>query len=360
MKIQFLDLTKAGKKYLKPINNAIDRVMHSGVFILGNEGKQFEMEFANYCGVEHCITVASGTDALFLAIKALGLKKGDEVIVAANSHISAPLAICYNGLVPVPVEPDLKSYNINPERIEESITPKTSAILVTHLYGRVCEMDEIGRLARKHKLKLIEDCAQAHGAKYSDSRVGNFGDIAAFSFYPTKNLGALGDAGAVTTKNDLLANKVVKLRNYGFNATNHAEIIGYNSRLDEVQAAVLRVKLQYLDSENLVRTEIAKKYLSKITNPKLVLPDFTETSVWHLFVVRCSSREELITYLQTNGVATKIHYPVPFYRQKSLEAYARKSLPVSDRLHSEVLSLPLNTALQEIEVNHIIDVINRY
>lgn len=360
MKIPFLDLRKINDRRMDEMNEAVIRITGSGKYILGEEGNLFEAEFAAYVGAGYCIGVANGTDALLLALKALDLPAASEVILASNSYIAAALAIYHNQLKPVLVEPDIRTFNINPREIERKITSKTSAILVTHLYGRVCEMDKICAIAKNYKLKVIEDCAQAHGATYKGTMAGNFGDIAAFSFYPTKNLGAMGDAGAVITGDKSLADKIRELRNYGFEKPGYSSAKGYNSRLDEIQAAVLRVKLKYLPVANAKRNEIARKYLDRIRNNKLVLPIYTRANCWHLFVVRTGEREKFIRYMDLNGIGTQIHYPVPFYRQRAFKELKDAAMPVSDKIHNEVISIPLHGALEENEVEYIVDTINSY
>ncbi|MBL0310796.1 MAG: DegT/DnrJ/EryC1/StrS family aminotransferase [Bacteroidetes bacterium] len=358
--IPFLDLQKMNELHFTELQNALINVLRSGRYILGEQGKIFETEFAKYCGVNNCISVANGTDALFLAIKAFDFTQNSEIILASNSYISAALAVCYNGLKPVLVDPKMDTYNIDYEKIEASVTENTRAILVTHLYGRVCEMDKIASVAKRYNLRIIEDCAQAHGASYQGVKAGNWGDIAAFSFYPTKNLGAVGDGGAVLTNDSSLATTIREMRNYGFEKKNHSIRKGYNSRLDELQAAILRVKLNYLDSENERRREIARYYLRNIRQPKIVLPQFDESSVWHLFVIRTPDRNQLINFLQTHGIETQVHYPIPFYKQKAFIEWNDWKMPIADKIHSEVLSIPLNPTLTEAELNHIVETINQY
>ena len=362
MNIPFLDLYKINFLYKEEINVALQRVLNSGNFILGNECTSFENEFSEYCGAKHSIGVGNGTDALFFAIKSFSFPAGSEIIVPANSYIASVLSVFHNDLVPIPVEPDINTYNIDTNKIEEKITEKTKAILVVHLYGRICEMEQIISISKKYNLKIIEDSAQAHGAEYKNRKAGSLGDIAAFSFYPTKNLAAIGDAGAVLTNNSELAEKIYQLRNYGFSKNNDILIKGYNSRLDEIQAAILRVKLKYLDSENNQRRKIAETYLSEINNSKIILPDKTNslTHNWHLFVLRTDNRKKFIEYMLTNGIETKIHYPVPYYKQKAFETTIKSDLPISDKIHNEIVSLPLNTALTSQEIKYIIKTINNY
>ena len=360
MKVPFLDLSKVNNPYVDEIDVAIRRVTHSGNYILGEEAGLFEQEFAQFCGKEYCVSVSNGTSALFLALRALNLKSGSEVIIPSNSYVATVLAICHNNLKPVLVEPDIYTYNIDPAKIEEKITSNTSAVLVTHLYGRICEMDAICSITDKHGLKLIEDCAQAHGGVHNGNRVGTYSDISAFSFYPTKNLGAMGDAGAILTGNPELAERISRMRNHGFKKRDYSVIKGYNSRLDEIQAAVLRIKLKHLNQSNLRRRVIAKKYTDKIISSKLVLPLFTDSNVWHLFVIRSAERQLFMNYMGERGIETKIHYPVPFYRQIAFKEFNHLSMPISDKIHNEVLSLPLNVAITDDEINYIADTINSY
>lgn len=341
--------------------------LEGGWYILGNEVKQFETDFATYCGNKHCIGVGNGLDALVLIFKAyihLGkLQKGDEIIVPANTYIASILAILQADLVPVLVEPRLETYNINPEEIEAKITSKTKAILPVHLYGQLCEMKAINEIAQKHNLLVIEDAAQAHGSQFSENeKAGNLGHAVAFSFYPGKNLGALGDAGAITTNDDALAEVLFSMRNYGSKVKYENEIIGVNSRLDELQAAFLSIKLKQLDSENEFRRSMAKRYLSEIKNDKIVLPtwDFSQNHVFHLFVIRTSNRLALQNYLKENGIETMIHYPIPPHQQKALANWNQLSFPITEKIHDEVLSIPLNSGLKASEIQHIITVLNKF
>lgn len=358
--IPFLDLQKKYDVHREELLEAVSQVMSSGQYILGNEVRQFEDEFAAYCGTAYCVAVASGTDALTLAIKALNMEAGAEVILAANSYIAAALAVYHNQLIPVPVDVDIESYHLDRARVEAHLTEKTKAILVTHLYGSICEMDAIVRIARKHGLKVIEDCAQANGASYKGIKAGNWGDVAAFSFYPTKNLGAMGDAGAVVVNDRELADNIRWLRQYGFERKNFSVLKGYNSRMDEIQAVILRVKLRYLEAENRKRREIAARYLSEIRNPRIVLPRADASGAWHLFVIRTPDREFLMKYMAEHGVETQVHYPVPFYLQKSFSEMNHIRMPVCEQIHKEVLSIPLHGALEEHAVNCIVRTLNDY
>ena len=371
--IQFLNLKKVNEPFEIALQEKMKQFLEGGWYILGNEVKQFETDFANYCGTKHCIGVGNGLDALVLIFKAyiqLGkLQKGDEVIVPANTYIASILAVLQSDLVPVLVEPKLETYNINPDLIEEKITSKTKAILPVHLYGQLCEMGVINAIAHKHNLLVVEDAAQAHGSKLEagswmleETRAGNLSNAAAFSFYPSKNLGALGDGGAITTNDDELAEVLFSLRNYGSKVKYENEIIGFNSRLDELQAAFLNIKLKQLDAENEFRRSIAKRYLSEIKNDKLVLPfwDESENHVFHLFVIRISNRKQLQNYLSENGIETMIHYPIPPHKQKALFNWNHLSFPITEKIHEEVLSIPMNATLTDEEIEYIILTLNCY
>jgi dTDP-4-amino-4,6-dideoxygalactose transaminase len=364
--ILFLDLKSINAPYMEAMRNASKRVIESGWYILGKEVENFEKAFADYCETEYAIGVASGLDALsliFRAYKEMGvLEEGDEVIVPANTYIASILAVSENGLKPVFAEPDIETYNIDPAEIEAKITEKTKAILAVHLYGQSADMQRIYELAKKYNLKVIEDGAQAHGARHHGKRVGTLGDAAGFSFYPGKNLGALGDGGAVTTNDAALAESVRVLRNYGSAKKYYNLYKGVNSRLDEIQAAFLSLKLPYLDQNNAKRTEIAAKYLEKINNPKLILPvqKSENDHVWHLFVIRSREREKLQNYLHNKGIATMIHYPVPPHKQEAYREYAGLALPLTEQIHREVLSIPLHEMLKEEEVEKIITALNGF
>ena len=365
--IHFLNLKKLNQPFEVAFQKKMKQFLEGGWYILGNEVKQFETDFATYCGTKHCIGVGNGLDALVLIFKAyihLGkLEKGDEVIVPANTYIASILAILQADLVPVLVEPKLETLNINPEAIEAKITSKTKAILPVHLYGQLCEMIAINEIAQKHNLLVIEDAAQAHGSQFSENeKAGNLGHAAAFSFYPGKNLGALGDAGAITTNDDELANVLFSMRNYGSKVKYENEIIGVNSRLDELQAAFLNIKLKQLDSENEFRRSMAKRYLSEIKNDKITLPnwDLSQNHVFHLFVIRTADRLALQNYLKDNGIETMIHYPIPPHKQKALVNWNQLSFPITEKIHNEVLSIPLNSGLKASEIQHIITTLNNY
>lgn len=364
--IKFLDLYSINQSHKAELKDAFERVLNSGWYIMGAELKQFELDFAQYCGTKHAIGVANGLDALILIIRAykeLGVfSDGDEILVPSNTYIASILAISANNLVPVLVEPILGSFNIDPLLIVEKITSKTKAILPVHLYGQLCDMDAINIIAKKYNLKVIEDCAQAHGAKLNDKLAGNFGDAAGFSFYPGKNLGALGDAGAITTNNDELAIAIRALLNYGSNVKYHNLYKGINSRLDELQAALLGVKLKHLDKETEIKRKIASRYIAEINNSKIITPtvEIELAHVWHLFVIRTKEREKLQDYFTLNNIQTVIHYPIPPHMQVAYKEWNNLSYPISEKIHSEVLSLPLDPTLSESSVDYIIKTINEY
>jgi dTDP-4-amino-4,6-dideoxygalactose transaminase len=346
MKIPFFDLNFEQNEIRNELNSAYDRVMSSGSYILGSEGEAFESEFAQYCGTKHCIGVGNGLDALYLIVRAMNIGEGDEVIVPANTYIAGWLAVSYAGAKPVPVEPDTKTYNLDPDRIEAAITPKTKAIMVVHLYGHPADMDAINAIATKHNLKVIEDAAQAHGARYKGKKIGGLSDAAGFSFYPTKNLGAFGDAGAVTTNDDALAEKIRLLRNYGSPKKYYNELQGCNSRLDELQAAFLRVKLTKLDQWNAHRQEVAKQYLDSLQNiGELSLPIVSAGTepVWHLFVIQCTKRAQLMQQLENAGIKTLIHYPIPPHLSEAYRdaGYKIGDFPITEKMAEELLSLPI-------------------
>jgi len=365
--IKFLDLYTINQNHKEELKQAFNRVLDSGWFIMGSELKQFEADFAAYCETKYSIGVANGLDALTLIIRAykeLGVfKDGDEIIVPSNTYIASILAVSENNLIPVLVEPDINSFNLNPDLIESSITEKTKAILPVHLYGQLCDMQKINAIASKYNLKVIEDCAQSHGASDSEGiYAGNLGNAAGFSFYPGKNLGALGDAGAITTNEDELANAVKALLNYGSEIKYQNKYKGVNSRLDELQAALLGVKLKTLDQETQIRRDIASRYLTEITNPKLILPEIKEpkSHVWHLFVIRTENRDHLQKYLFDNEIQTVIHYPIPPHKQAAYREWNHLHFPVSEKIHTEVLSLPLSPVLTYTEVSRVIEVLNAY
>ena len=364
--ILFLDLKGINAQYRAEFIEASTRVIDSGWYIQGNECKEFEKEFAEYCGTKYAIGVANGLDALILILRAykeMGvISDGDEVIVPSNTYIASILAISQNNLVPVLVEPDIDTYLIDSLKIEEKITLKTKAILPVHLYGQTCEMDKINAIANKYNLKVIEDSAQSHGAYFGDKRSGDLGDASAFSFYPGKNLGALGDGGAVTTNDEELANTIKALGNYGSHKKYENIYKGVNSRLDEMQAAMLRVKLRYFDNEVEKRREIANYYLENIKNDKLILPIVRaeDNHVWHLFVVRTTKRDELQKYLLNNGIQTLIHYPIPPHKQNAYKGWNHQSYPISEQIHNEVLSLPISGVQSFEDTKKIVQVINDF
>lgn len=360
--INFLDLHKINEQYRIEIDEAIKRVLDSGWYLLGKENEKFCKEFAQFCGIKHCIGVANGLDALTLIIKAYGFGAGDEIIVPANTYIASILAISANGVTPVLVEPDINTYNINPDKIEEKITKNTKAIMVVHLYGQAVEMEKIWAVAKKYNLKVIEDSAQAHGALYKGERTGSLGDASGFSFYPGKNLGCLGDGGAVTTNDDELAQKITALRNYGSHVKYQNLYKGINSRLDEIQAAVLNIKLKYLDKDNQKRREISKYYRENIKNPAIILPQVKDeqSHVWHIFAVRTQNRDKLQQYLKDNEIQTLIHYPIAPHKQQAYSEWNNLHLPLTEQIHREILSLPISPVMSKEEVEKIVEVLNSY
>ena len=362
MQIPFLSLKATNQIYEVQIAKIVAEILSSGWYILGERLKQFESEFANYCEAKHCIGVANGLDALTILLKASEFPPNSEIIVPANSYIATILSVSNTHLIPVPVEPNLHDYLIDYQLIEDAITPQTKAILVTHLYGKCCEMDKINMLAQKYKLKVFEDAAQAHGATYQGKKAGNLSDGAGFSFYPSKNLGAMGDAGAITTNDDELAQRIKSLRNYGSQEKYIFDYQGYNSRLDEIQAAILSIKLPNLDVENEYRRNIAKRYLTEINNPKIVLPpnNAVEKDAWHLFIIRTAERDKFRTFLAEKGIGTDIHYPIAPYRQLAYKSWQNLFLPITQKIHEEVVSLPINTNLTETETSYIIHTVNQY
>jgi dTDP-4-amino-4,6-dideoxygalactose transaminase len=364
MKVPFVSFLPMEKELNKELHEAFERVLSNSWYIAGKEDKNFEKEFALFCGVNYCVGVGNGLDALMLSLKALGIREGDEVIVPSNTYIATALAVTYVGATPVFVEPDIRTFNINPSLIEEKITEKTKAIMPVHLYGQPCDMDSIMDIAKKHNLYVVEDCAQAHGATYKGRKVGSFGDAAGFSFYPGKNLGALGDAGAVVTNDKDLADKVRALGHYGSDYKYHHIYKGNNSRLDEMQAAFLNVKLPHLDSINRERQKISRVYMEEIKNPNITLPyipDNTE-SVWHIFGIRCNRRDELEKFLDDNGIGTNKHYPLPIHMQecyKDLE-YKEGDFPIAEEISKTELSIPMYYGMTYEEICYVIDCINKF
>lgn len=365
--IKFLDLQKINAQYETEINQAMKEVVNSGWYILGKSVTEFEQNFAAYSGAKHCIGVANGLDALILILNGyieLGrLKKGDEIIVPANTFIATILAISKVGCVPVLVEPDEASFLLSADNIEAHIRPETAAIMPVHLYGQLANMSALNALAKKHNLLVIEDAAQAHGANDNGQIAGGTGDAAGFSFYPGKNLGALGDGGAITTNDDDLAAIVRVLRNYGSEKKYHNKVVGVNSRLDELQAAILNVKLKYLTKDTERRRQIAKRYSTEITNPNIQLPkwDFENSNhVFHLYVIRCTNRSKLQDYLNQNEIQTIVHYPIPPHKQAAYKEWNALSFPLTEQIHEEVLSLPISPVMTEEEVTQVIKTLNTY
>ena len=365
MQVPFATFLPMHNEIRDMLNSAYNKVVDKSYFIQGEECKNFEEEFAEYCGVKYCVGVATGLDALMLILKAMNIGAGDEVIVPSNTYIATALAVSYNGAIPVFVEPVIETYNIDVNKIEEKITSKTKAIIAVHLQGRTSDMDAINAIARKYDLKVIEDAAQAHGAKYKGKKAGSLGDAAGFSFYPGKNLGALGDAGCVTTNDKELADKIRALGNYGSDYKYHHIYKGVNSRLDEMQAAFLRVKLPNLDKWNEDRRNIAKKYLNGITNPLISLPLSTSDEyehIYHVFVIRCDRRDELEAYLKKNGIGTVKHYPIPMHEQECYKDLGIKNgeLPIAEEISRTVLSIPMYYGMTNQEIDYIINTINMF
>lgn len=366
MKIPFLSLKDMTDRYHDELHEAVARVVDSGWYLQGKENAVFEENYASYIGTEHCIGVANGLDALILILRAyieLGvMKPGDEVIVPANTYIATILAITENGLTPVLVEPNLESYQIDDTKIEQAITEKTKAIMIVHLYGKCAYTEKIGELCKKYNLKLIEDNAQAHGCQYQGKRTGSLGDAAGHSFYPGKNLGAFGDGGAVTTSDEALAAEVRVLANYGSSKKYVFKYLGRNSRLDELHAAVLAVKLKYLDADNARRIEIAQRYLKNISNPKIILPPACENNnnVYHVFPVRTEDRDALQSYLAEHGIQTLIHYPIPPHKQEAYREWNDRSYPITEKIHQTELSLPMSPTLTDEQVIHVIKIMNQW
>ncbi len=361
MKIPFLDLTSVHQEIHEPLKEAFEKVLHSGWFVMGPELEAFESDFANYCGVKHCIGVGNGLEAIHLLLRAYGIGEGDEVIVPSNTFIATWLAVSECGAIPVPVEPIVETYNINPDLILSAITPRTRAIIPVHLYGQVADMDKINEIAQRYNLIVIEDAAQAQGARYKGRRAGSLAHAAATSFYPGKNLGALGDGGGVLTNDDHIAEKVKRLRNYGSQQKYQHDMAGYNSRLDEMQAAFLRVKLRYLDDWNHRRRQVASYYSKLLKNSGIILPAVPDSAepVWHLYVIRSSQRNQLQTDLEKQGISTVIHYPIPPHKQKCYSQYINHNLPLAQLLAREVLSLPLSPVMNEQEIEYVAQVLHK-
>lgn len=364
MNIPFVSFKPLEKELDQQLRAAFERVYNSSWYVEGIEDEKFEKAFAEYCDRKYCIGVGNGLDALFLSLKALGVKQGDEVIVPSNTYIATALAVTYVGATSVFVEPDIKTFNIDPARIEDAITEKTKAIMPVHLYGQACDMEPIMEIAQRYNLYVVEDCAQAHGAKYKGKIIGSFGDAAGFSFYPGKNLGALGDAGAAVTNNEDIAKKIRALGNYGSDYKYHHIMQGNNSRLDELQAAFLAAKLPHLDKVNEQRRNIAKKYLEGIKNPEVVLPYTPEysTPVWHIFGIRCKRRTELEKFLNNAGISTNKHYPIPMHLQECYKnlGYKKGDFPIAEEISATELSIPMYYGMKDDEVQYVIDKVNEF
>lgn len=364
MKIPFVTFRPMEAELDKELRDAFNRVFTRSWYIEGEEDEAFEKAFAEYCDSKFCIGVGNGLDALFLALKALEIKEGDEVIVPSNTYIATALAVTYVGASPVFVEPDIRTFNIDPTRIEEAITEKTKAIMPVHLYGQPCDMDPIMEIAKKNGLFVVEDCAQAHGATYKGKVIGSFGDVAGFSFYPGKNLGALGDAGATVTNNEELAKKVRALGNYGSDYKYHHIYKGNNSRLDELQAAFLAAKLPHLNRMNDERRRIAQEYIDGIKNEEVILPYIPEYAnpVWHIFGIRCKRRDELEKFLNDAGIGTNKHYPIPMHLQECYKdlGFKEGDFPVAEEISATELSIPMYYGMTNEEVQYVIDKVNEF
>lgn len=364
MKIPFVTFLPMEKELNNDIRKAFDRVFTRSWYIEGVEDEAFEKAFADYCGTKYCVGVGNGLDALMLALKALGIGEGDEVIVPSNTYIATALAVTYVGAMPVFVEPDIRTFNINPALIEAAITDKTKAIMPVHLYGQACDMDPIMEIARKYNLRVVEDCAQAHGATYKGERVGTFGDAAGFSFYPGKNLGALGDAGAAVTNDKELADKIRALGNYGSDYKYHHIYKGNNSRLDELQAAFLAAKLPHLERMNVERRRIAGLYTEGICNSKVITPCVPEYAVpvWHIYGIRCNDRDALEKHLNDRGIGTNKHYPIPMHMQECYKDLniPQGSFPVAEEISTTELSIPMYYGMTDEEVQYVINAINEF
>lgn len=364
MKVPFVSFLPMEKELNDDLRGAFDRVFTRSWYIEGIEDEAFEIDFAEYCGTKYCIGVGNGLDALMLSLKALGIGEGDEVIIPSNTYIATALAVTYVGAKPVFVEPKIETFNIDPQLIEEKITNKTKAIIPVHLYGQACDMDPIMEIAMRYDLKVVEDCAQAHGATYKGRKIGSFGDISGFSFYPGKNLGALGDAGAVVTNDEELAKKVRALGNYGSDYKYHHILKGNNSRLDELQAAFLAAKLPHLERMNLERRRIANRYLSEIKNPKVILPTVEKdmVPVWHIFGIRCSDRNNLEKHLNNAEIGTNKHYPIPMHLQECYKelGFGVGDFPIAEEISATELSLPMYYGMTDEEIGYVIEKINMF
>lgn len=364
LKVPFVSFLPMEHELNTELYVAFEKVFKASWYIGGNEDKTFEEKFASYIGVKYCIGCGNGLDSLMLSLKALGIGAGDEVIVPSNTYIATALAVTYTGATPVFAEPDINTFNINPLNIEEKITSKTKAIMPVHLYGQPCEMDPIINIANKYNLAIVEDCAQAHGATYKGKKIGSFSTVAGFSFYPGKNLGALGDAGAVVTDNDEIAEKVRALGNYGSDYKYHHIYQGNNSRLDELQAAFLSVKLPHLDRMNKNRQKTAQRYLSEIKNPQIILPKIIDDveHVWHVFAIRCKRRNELEQYLNDNEIGTNKHYPIPIHLQRAYAGlgFKKGDFPIAEEISATQLSLPIYYGMTDEQITYVIEKINSF
>ncbi len=364
MNIPFATFLPMERELDAELRGALTRVFERSWYIGGKEDEAFEKAFSDYIGIKHCVGVGNGLDALTLALRALGIGEGDEVIVPSNTYIATALAVTYAGATPVFAEPDISTYNLDPEQFRAKITPRTKAVMPVHLYGLPCDMDRIMAVAQEHGLAVIEDCAQAHGARWKGRRVGTFGDVSGFSFYPGKNLGAMGDAGAAVTDDEALAAKIRALGNYGSDYKYHHILKGVNSRLDEMQAAVLGAKLPHLDRMNADRDRTARRYLAGISNPLITLPVVPEgcDPVWHIFAVRCLRRDELEAYLKEKGIGTTKHYPIPMHLQECYRdlGFPQGSFPIAEEISATELSLPMYYGMTEAEADTVIDALNHF
>ena len=362
MKIPFASFDVMHKEIESEILEKFKEVYKKNWYIKGTEVFEFEKEFAKYCGRSYCVGTGNGLDAIYLALRALGIGAGDEVLVPSNTYIATALAVTYTGAKPILVEPDLNTYNMSLNGLEEAINEKTKAIIPVHLYGQAAEMDVVLKVAEKYGLYVVEDCAQAHGATYKGKKVGTFGNIGCFSFYPGKNLGALGDAGAVVTNDKNLVEKVRMLGNYGSIEKYKHKYLGNNSRLDELQAAFLRIKLKHLDSYNIARRRVAQRYLKEIYNPQIILPIVVEnrTHVWHIFAIRCEQRDRFKEYLEQEGIMTVCHYPIPIYQQEAYQNIITGEYPISQLISKQEISLPMYYGMTDEEINYVIKKVNDF
>ena len=360
--IKFLDLKKINIRFQKETNERYNQIQERGIYLNGHENNRFSNNFSRYIGVKNCILCSSGLSALELIIKGYGFGERDEIIVPSNTYIATIMAIIHNRCTPIFVEPDISTLNINIKKIEEKITSKTKAILPVHLYGQAVQMSKIQEIAKKYNIKVIEDSAQAHGAEYNNIKTGNLGDAAGFSFYPSKNLGSMGNGGCITTNDIELTDKIRALANYGSKVKNHHIYDGTNSRLDEFQAAFLDIKLKYLDEDNSIRRKISRLYREYIDNELIKLPQtYNEKAhVWHVFPIMTSNREKLKKYLYDNGIETLIHYPISPHKQECFKQFSHLNLPISEKIHNEIISLPISPVLEDDEVFYIIEKINKF